>query len=276
MTYKKTDDLFDLAIWMQSNREGVSLNDIAQHFQVSRRTAERMRDMIVWRFPQIVEETGENNTKRWHIPQGTLKDFISFNADEIAVLENAKNILKRERLTDQARILEKTINKIKSCIKPEVMRKILPDAEILTESELFVWRAGPKLNIDPSLIRTIKQAMLEGHQIKISYFHDNTQKTSYATLNPYGFLYGERNHYLVAHHADGFFGPEVHHFKLTHIKHVEIIPTALVIVPGFNLKKHAEQSFGAFHEKPFEVEWRFDREAATEAKHYLFHPTRWF
>lgn len=47
MAYEKTYDLLDLAIWMQSTREGISLNDIKQRFSVSRRTAERMRDMIV-------------------------------------------------------------------------------------------------------------------------------------------------------------------------------------------------------------------------------------
>ena len=34
MAYEKTYDLLDLAIWMQSNREGVSLNDIAEKYQM--------------------------------------------------------------------------------------------------------------------------------------------------------------------------------------------------------------------------------------------------
>lgn len=55
MAYEKTHDLLDLAIWMQSNREGVSLNDIANYFKVSRRTAERMRDMILLQFSQTEE-----------------------------------------------------------------------------------------------------------------------------------------------------------------------------------------------------------------------------
>ena len=82
MAYEKTYDLLDLAIWMQSTREGVSLNEIAAHFKVSRRTAERMRNMITTRFPQTEEIIGDNNTKRWYIPQGTLKDFIQFSAEE--------------------------------------------------------------------------------------------------------------------------------------------------------------------------------------------------
>ena len=274
MAYEKTYDLLELAIWMQSDREGVSLNDIATKFKVSRRTAERMRDMIVAKFPQVVEEIGENNIKRWHIPQGTLKDFIQFDANEITVLENAKKLFEKQQLRKQAEILGNVINKMKSNIKPDVLRKILPDAEVLTESEMFVYRHGPKLNINPNIIKIIQQALLECHRIKISYIHNNSQKIRNSILDPYGFLYGERNHYLVAHHSDGYFGNDVHLFSLTNIKKVEITDEILTVVPNFNLKNYVEQSFGVFQEPPFDVEWLFDNEVADEAEKYIFHPSQ--
>lgn len=96
MAYEKTYDLLDLATKMQSSREGVSLNDIMQDFKVSRRTAERMRDMIVYKFPQTVEISGENNTKRWYIPQGTLRDLIQFSAEELSLLENMRTLLNKK------------------------------------------------------------------------------------------------------------------------------------------------------------------------------------
>lgn len=274
MAYEKTYDLLELAIWMQSDREGVSLNDIATKFKVSRRTAERMRDMIVAKFPQVVEEIGENNIKRWHIPQGTLKDFIQFDANEITVLENAKKLFEKQQLRKQAEILGNVINKMKANIKPDVLRKILPDAEVLTESEMFVYRHGPKLNINPNIIKIIQQALLECHRIKISYIHNNSQKIRNSILDPYGFLYGERNHYLVAHHSDGYFGNDVHLFSLTNIKKVEITDEILTVVPNFNLKNYVEQSFGVFQEPPFDVEWLFDKEVADEAEKYIFHPSQ--
>ena len=115
---------------------------------------------------------------------------------------------------------------------------------------------------------------MECHQIKISYFNKTTGKTSTYILDPYGFLYGERNHYLVAHHSDGYFGDEAHNFILSNIKSVEILDIPFVLVNGFDLKKYAEQSFGAYHEEPFEVEWLFDNVVAEEAKQYIFHPSQ--
>lgn len=153
MAYEKTHDLLDLAIWMQSNREGVSLNDIANYFQVSRRTAERMRDMILLQFPQT-EELQEGNSKRWRIPQGTLKDFIQFSAEELAAIETAQRLLQQNKLDDKLLLLNNVYNKIKASIKPATYHKIAPDTEALLEAEGFVLRAGPKLNIN---CRNIKQ-----------------------------------------------------------------------------------------------------------------------
>ena len=274
MAYEKTYDLLDLAIWMQSTREGVSLNEIAERFHVSRRTAERMRDMIMRRFPQTEEVVCENNIKRWYIPQGTLKDFIQFSAEELSVLETAASLLEDKQLQNKKYIFQNIINKIKANIKSDVFRKIEPDAEALLEAEGFMCRPGPKLIIDNQIIAAIRQAILECHQIKITYFNKMSGKTSTNTLDPYGFLYGERNHYLVAHHSDGYFGDNVHNFILGNIKSVEILDIPFVPVKNFNLQKYALESFGSYHEEPFDVEWLFDKEVAEEAAQYIFHPTQ--
>lgn len=274
MAYEKTYDLLDLAVWMQSTREGVSLNEIADKFNVSRRTAERMRDMIITRFPQTEEVVCENNIKRWYIPQGTLKDFIQFSAEELSVLEIASTLLENKQLQGKKEVFENIINKIKASIKSDVYRKIEPDAEVLLEAEGFICRLGPKLIINNQVISTIRQAILECHQIKIVYFNKMSGKTSTNILDPYGFLYGERNHYLVAHHSDGYFGDDVHNFILSNIKTVEILDIPFVPVKDFDLKEYAEQSFGAYHEEPFDVEWLFDKEVAEEASKYIFHPTQ--
>lgn len=107
MAYEKTYDLLDLAIWMQSNCEGVSLNDIANKYQVSRRTAERMRYMIIIRFSPAEEIIYDNNQIRWYIPQGTLKDLINFSAEELSALETAKELFENKQMTEKGLFLIK-------------------------------------------------------------------------------------------------------------------------------------------------------------------------
>ena len=274
MAYEKTYDLLDLAIWMQSSREGVSLNDISQKFGVSRRTAERMRNMIICRFPQTHEIIGDNNQKRWYIPQGTLKDFIVFSAEELSALETAQALLGKKQMLDKQKTLEKLIDKIKANIKPDVYRRIDVDSEVILEAEGFICRPGPKLIIDDKIMADIRQAILTNKQIRIEYTNKTTKKNSINTLDPYGFLYGERNHYLVARHSDGFFGNEIHNFILSNIKNIEILEQTFVPIKDFSLKDYAELSFGAYHEEPFDVEWLFDKEASNEAEQYIFHPNQ--
>lgn len=274
MAYNKTYDLLDLAIWMQSTREGVSLREIADRFSVSRRTAERMRDMIITKFPQAEEIVCENNIKRWYIPQGTLKDLIMFSAEELSVLELAESLFNEKNLQDKKETFKKVVEKVKACIKHDVYRRIEPDAEVLLEAEGFICRPGPKLKINKDIVMTIRQAILECRRIKVSYFNKKSGKISTNILDPYGFLYGERNHYLVAHHSDGYFGDAVHNFILSNIQCAEVLDETFVFDKAFNLRKYAELSFGAFHEEPFDVEWLFDKEAAKEALLYEFHPTQ--
>ncbi|MGN1063656.1 MAG: helix-turn-helix transcriptional regulator [Alphaproteobacteria bacterium] len=274
MSYEKTENLLDLAIWMQSSRDGVAIRDIMDRFDVSRRTAERMRDLILYRFPQAEEAVSDDRKKRWYIPQGTLKDLIQFTAEDLSCLHIAKEALIKSHLADKATLLEGIIEKIKASIKHETYRRIEPDAEELMRAEGIACRPGPKIQIAPDIIRPLREAILSCHQVKIRYFNKNSKKTGVNVVDPYGFLYGDRNHYLVAHHSDGYFGDAAHNFILTNIRSVDILPDTFVFPKDFSLKKYAEKSFGVFQEEPAEVEWLFDAETAEEASHYLFHPTQ--
>ena len=68
MNYGKMLDLFDLAMKMQESSDGISLADICRDFDVSQRTAERMRDALLRYFPQMEEVYTGEKRKRWRIP----------------------------------------------------------------------------------------------------------------------------------------------------------------------------------------------------------------
>ncbi|MBQ8481194.1 MAG: WYL domain-containing protein [Alphaproteobacteria bacterium] len=272
--YEKTYDLFKLAMQMQESGEGVSLEDIQRDYGVSRRTAERMRNALYEFFPQMEEvDTGER-TKRWRIAQHSLNSLISFSAEELAVFKTAINTLKKRSMNDKAEILSRIELKLRNLIKPEQKRRIEVDAEELMKAEGLALRPGPKIMIDKEILSKIRAAILSCHQIKISYFNRQSGKISHNILMPYGILYGERNHYLLARHSDGFFGNEVHNFILSNIQSIEILPNIYQIPEDFSLEEYSMRSFGVFQEPPFEVEWLFDKETAEEAKRYIFHPTQ--
>lgn len=264
MPYEKTENLLDLAIWMQSNREGIGLSDIMNRFHVSRRTAERMRNMIVSRFIQTEEIEGYNRQKRWRIPQGTLKDFIQFSEDDLACLNLAKDALEKENLTSKARQLNNIIEKITASIKPNTLRKIEPDAEALLEAQGFAHRVGPRIKINTDYLEIIKEAILSTKKIKITH-NGKTQ-----IVAPYGFLYGNK-HYLVAYSDKA---KEYRYFALHKLSCVQLTDTIFVKDESFSLADFTKDCFGVYKEPPIEVEWLFNAETADDASKYEFHPSQ--
>ena len=67
MRYARADRLIQLALEMQAARGGLTLTDIETRFEVSRRTAIRMRDAVLRVFPQADEVPSNDRSKRWRL-----------------------------------------------------------------------------------------------------------------------------------------------------------------------------------------------------------------
>ena len=270
--YGKMMDLFDLSFEMQASAEGVSIQDIQNKYNISRRTAERMIEALHDYFPQMEEvDTGER-TKHWRIPSRTLNGFISISAEELAVFKTANNLLKQYSTKENAKTMADLEVKVRNLIKPEKRSRITVDAEELMKAEGLVCYPGPKITIAPEILEKIRQAILSCHQIKMKYRYKNKTTTSETTLIPYGFLYGQRDHFLVARHVkkhDNENNPRT--YSLPNILEVEILPDTFN-ADGFSLSEYAAESFGSWHEPPFDVEWQFSANVADEVKHFVFHP----
>ena len=74
--YTRLSDIIDLLILMIKEPLGVTINDIKIRYNVSRRTAIRMRDCLLNVFPQIDEIETTDKCKHW-----------GFNNYSIPVLE---------------------------------------------------------------------------------------------------------------------------------------------------------------------------------------------
>ena len=244
MNYGKMLDLFDLAMKMQESSDGISLADICHDFDVSQRTAERMRDALLRYFPQMEEVYTGEKRKRWRIPQRTLNSLIAFSPEEISALQTAISYLKQNSLDNKAALLAKVELKLKNLMKPEQKRRVEVDAEELIKAEGLVLRPGPKIKIDAQIIDTIRQAILSCHQVRLKYKSKMDGRIFDYNLIPYGFLYGQRAHYLVAKHSDGWDSGKAHNFSLSHILEADILPETFTN-DDFNLEAYAQESFGA-------------------------------
>lgn len=268
--YEKSQSLLMLAFDMQGSAEGVSLRDIMQRFDVSRRTAERMRDAVMAVFPQVEEFDAGDGYKRWRIRSHRSIAPVPVSTDELATLHLAAQRLRLEGQDTQAQMLDQVATKLRSLLPTGRKPHMEPDLEALIEAEGLASRPGPRPKIDPTVLGQLREAIKGSSQVCLHYRARGSGKLSRFPVHPYGFLYGNR-HYLVAYNpyprTEG-----IRLYSLPNVVAVEVLADSFVRVAGFNIEQYAKQAFGVFQEDPFDVVWRVTPEAAADARDYVFHP----
>ena len=179
--YSRVSDIIDLIIFMLSKLNGVSLNDIQERFNVSRRTAERMRDSVLAILPQVDEIETEERCKRWGFTNYSLNELISFSNEDIAFLEKLKPTCDKLSQTE----LDEILTKIKA-LKYKHNKMDNNQIELLLQSEGYAIRQSQCYKVNLETISIIRQAIKENRKIKAIY-HDKER-----TLEPLGLIYGEK------------------------------------------------------------------------------------
>ena len=274
MRYEKDERLLRLAIFLQADSLGRSLEDIMHEFEVSRRTAERMRDAIERVFPQLQEVESTDRLKRWKIPSRIMNSMLSLSSQELVATGTAIGLLRENNFPSEATALDEVLQKLKAMQAPNYLRRIEPDAEALMEAEGLAMRPGPKPRYNPTFSPIIREAILSFRKVRIYVRYRTTGKRGYRTVCPYGFLYGNR-HYLVADTENPSIGT-YRLFSLSDIENVALLDECFNRDESFTLREFAENSFGVFQEEPFDVCWKFSPNVAREAKEHRFHPTQQF
>ena len=258
--YPKFGKLLNLIIKMQSRYSGITLNDIQKEMEVSRRSAERLRDVLIWEIPNIVEIETPSREKHWGFSrQSHLREIVSFNKDEIAELESIKNDI---RFENKKEVLDSVITKLKALNSIDKVQ--VEDAiEILLKTEGAAVTQNPSYKIDVKVLDKIRQAIKGNLRIKCKY--DGRDKI----LSPYGIVYGA-NVFLIAVEGEW---TEPYVYRLHKIKDIEL--TDKTFDKGdFDIKRYANRSFGVYQNEMMKVELLFSPKVAPDVLNYNFHPTQ--
>jgi len=259
--YSRISDILDLMTYVLSKTQGITIPDIMERYQVSRRTAERMRDSLLNIFVDFEElDYIQDNYKHWGFSNRLYSKLISFNSDEIANLEQIKDVVGNPKSNQT---LEKTIEKLKA-ITTKHYTSIEDEIEMLLHTEGFAIRQKSNYNIDISTLSVVREA-IQNSQIITGIYHERERK-----LKPLGVIYGEKT-YLVA--KEDAKGDGIYNYILHKLKNLKITDEKFN-KGDFNLEEHSKRSFGVYHGEIMDVKLLFSANVAEDIICYNFHPTQ--
>ena len=272
MRYGRLADLVRLAMQMQGRADGLSLDDIGETFDVSRRTAERMRDAIRDAFPQTEELAEPGGRKRWRLPPGTAGRLADPTVDDIAALHRGAELARQSGDLTTADQLDTLSDRLRARLPGPKRAQLEPDIAALLEADGVALRPGPRERIPNDTLNTLREAILAGVWIDVDHRARATGLLSRnARLGPLAMLLGEGRQYLVAY-SD--YAQDVRLFALAGFERVELTEDVFERPENFDLSAWMQRSFGIWQEEVYDIAWRFTPETATDARLYLFHPTQ--
>lgn len=259
--YSRVSDILDLMIFILSRMQGVTIPEIAERYNVSRRTAERMRDSLLNIFPDFEElDYVQDEYKHWGFSNRLYAKLVSFTPEEIANLEQIKDVLSNGKSLET---LDKTIEKLKA-VTTKHHTSIEDEIEMLLHTEGFAIRQKPNYHIDISVLAIVRDA-IQNSKIITGIYHDKQR-----VLQPLGVIYGEKTYLVAREEAKG---QDIYNYILHKLKDVKITQQ-IFDKGGFNLEEHSQKSFGVYQGEIMDVRLLFSPSVAEDILCYNFHPTQ--
>ena len=258
--YSRVSDILDLAIFMASKIQGVTISEIAERYNVSRRTAERMRDSLTCIFPQIDEIETNDIQKHWGFTNFSFNNFISFSPKELANIEQLQHLATSKEIQEE---INKTLDKIK-VLNRKNLASIETNIELILQTEGFAVRQIPQYKIDVKTFDIIREAVQKSKVVTGEY-HGKIRH-----IEPLGIIYGEKI-YLVAREkakGEGIYNYILHKFDNLKLANEQFDRG------DFNLQEHTNKSFGVYQGEILDVKLSFAPTIASEARCFNFHPTQ--
>ncbi len=273
MSFDKAEQLIELARKAAGGRQGLTLDDVIEHYGVSLRTAQRMFRALETNFPHTESYIDGEGRKRWRMPGGHYREFFSLSAEEVAALEMGISHLARAGLKMESATLAKLRDKVVALVPSKQILRIEPDADAILEAQGFVARPGPRSRVDEKVAAAVAEAIKACRYLHIRYQSHLDAEPQLRRVAPYGLLSGYRR-YLVALDPNSRRQGAIKTYRVDAISEAHVSEEYFERPADFDLQAFANRGFALYqNESEYgEVEWRFAPEAADHVRATLFHP----
>ena len=266
MRYEKVEYLLRLALDMQNSFGGISIQDIQEEYEVSRRTAIRMKDMIARIFPIEEVKNYSSKVKKWRLTKTPLTKMICFTSEELAELERCKRLSKTMNLTNSADLINNIVSKINTINSQKAMKT---DVEAMLEAEGYARRQFPRRKISPETLNVVSECLKAYKYMQFEYTNKKGE-TKNVKVQPYAIIYGE-NTLLLAYNEEC---KEFRYYYFHMIKEPQVLEEYFDKDETFDLEEYLSRSFGIYQEKPMDIKLLFSKDVADAVIEYNFHSTQ--
>lgn len=264
----KLDRLLTLVKALGESAEGLTLDEMAEVIGANRRTAERLRDLIIVHFD--LEETTDDRQKRFRIPGALPSPFTQPNVAEIAALQSLAETARRAG-SAQAPLLESLAGKVQASLRRDVKSRMAPDLEPLVRLQRHHVPAGPMTEHTPETVAQIQGAMMAGVCLEFDYRPEGANEAKWRRVIPLGLIHGAVT-YLIGKIPGRDLEPVP--YRLDRMSEVRASNEIGSAGDDWNLDEWMSRSFGIWREQGHDIVLRIAPESAERARRWRFHPNQ--
>ncbi|MFC2969483.1 helix-turn-helix transcriptional regulator [Acidimangrovimonas pyrenivorans] len=256
----------ELALRLAATSEGLTIDEIAEEFEVSPRTAQRMRAALDTVFE--IEALKDGTRLRYRLAQRLDPALVAPSRAELSELALAARALADSGQENRAQVLERLHKRLLAALRQRDKLRLAPDLELLEQRQLPIIPAGPRAPGAPGVVAACQQALLADCLLGFDYTSPRGYRLHEVAVR--GLLVGARS-YLVA--AGNDWGDPML-FRIDRISGPRVTEAPAWPDTTFDLEAFAARSFGVFQEDMQDVVLRFDAVIAGEARAFRFHPAQ--
>lgn len=263
---EKLDRLLKLVAALGESAEGLTLDEMAEVIGANRRTAERLRDVILVHFD--LEEQVDDRHKRFRIPGALPPPFTQPNVEEIAALQSVAASARRAG-SAQADLLESLLGKVQAGLRREVKSRMAPDLDPLVRLQRHHVPAGPMIEHAPETVAAIQGAMMAGVCLEFDYRAEGASEPKWRRVVPLGLIHGAVT-YLIGKIPGRDIDPVP--YRLDRMSEVRASNEPGAAGEDWDLDEWMSRSFGIWHEEGHDIVLRVAAASAERARRWRFHP----
>ena len=265
---KKLDRVLSLVHMLCESTDGLTLDEMADSLKVTRRTAERLRDIILIHFD--LDEIVDGRTKRFRIRDALPRVYSRPSTAEIAALQAEAEARLRES-APQAGLLGTLLAKIRGALNDKEKHQLEPDLDALARLQRSRVTAGPQVIAEPEVLIAVQSAIIAGTAIEFDYLPAGAAAPKWRRVVPYGLIHGPIT-YLIGKMPRSDKEPVF--FRLDRMSNPKVSNEPHEVPEDWDVDAWLAQSFGIWREDDHDIVLRVLPSAVPKARAWRFHPAQ--